>query len=188
MVHRSAAHHAHRYALSVPPTEVRPAIALHHAMPTLLEYRRTTREQAAIDFGKLGGMISGGIAFLLGAIFLFHVESRYIWIGVGVFALVCLAILGLVIAYRRANGTFVCRLDETSLHCVSPMRHFGQTFDIAIADIARVEVSSMDDSALWYVVHRDGRRFWLSGNFGNPAHEFAAKVCELTGVPRVEVP
>jgi hypothetical protein len=151
-------------------------------MPVVLEHRRSTREQAALDLGSWGGVVAGGIAALI-LMILFHIEPVWIWIVVGMFALVSLVVLWTVVVNRRANSEFFCLLDETRLHCHSPV--LGPSFEIALADIERVESDTFEPE--YHLVHRDGRRFLLTGNYGNPAGEFAQKICELTELSMTKV-
>lgn len=79
----------------------------------------------------------------------------------------------------RVRGEFVCTLDDEHLECISPVPLCGQSFRVAICDIVKVEKKpSGDSSHTWYLYNREGRRFWLTENYGNPAGAFVALIKE----------
>lgn len=87
-------------------------------------------------------------------------------------------------AHLRAAGEFHCRLDEQRFHCFSPVEASGDSFDLAIDEIAKIEREDWADDCRWYVWDSNGNRHWVSSNYDNPAQKFIEMLERLR--PRIE--
>jgi hypothetical protein len=84
----------------------------------------------------------------------------------------------------RAGDIFECRLDERAISCHRPVRHTSESFSIALSDIVKVEKENWSESHRWHLWDRDGRRCWLTSNYGNPHDEIVAAI--LARYPALE--
>lgn len=96
-----------------------------------------------------------------------------------------------VLLYAGANiwarGDFVCRLDSERFTCVSPADGCGDSFDLAIGDITKIEREDWSDDCRWYVWDTEGHRYWVSSNYGNPVYKFIEMLERVRpGIERIE--
>lgn len=78
----------------------------------------------------------------------------------------------------RQPRDFECELTDSAIRCVCPVAHLGSTFDIPLDDLVAIEVSS-DDSPRTELLTRNGNRYWLTSNFGNPVRRFVTQLRTL---------
>jgi hypothetical protein len=93
----------------------------------------------------------------------------------GPFLFVAIAIgLYCAIADIRCNGVFECRLNKERLECSCPVKRSGDSFSVALDDIAIIERRGTSESSdyWWYITTKDGHRHQLTTNYDNPAHLF----------------
>src|SRR5437879_3159014 len=106
----------------------------------IFEHRRSTRRHGLYTLGTFALTIAG-----MGVFQFYFFPS--IWNDdpsfVVIFWVIATIAAVLAVVYATVNivkgGEFVCRMDESNIECVSPVRGCGQTFKLQIADIARVE-------------------------------------------------
>lgn len=96
----------------------------------------------------------------------------------GIPAAICVALFifnligfGYVIwATARNPAGFVCELTETDISCKNPVRFMGDSFSIPISEIDEIHVDSAGEGHPKYrLTTKDGKNYWLTCNFGNPA-------------------
>src|SRR5690606_15413794 len=85
------------------------------------------------------------------------------------FVIVLLVVVALFVLYCaveniRAGTTFHCRLDRKRFTCVSPVKGFGDSFDLAVDEITKIGRHNATDSNWWYVWDSQGNRFWVTNN------------------------
>lgn len=144
-----------------------------------LEYRRnTTRDGVRLLLGIVATVAVLGVVPLL---YFRSVGEERPWVVVVYVAFVAIwtaVALPYAILNIRRGQEFLCRIDESSVECVCPAWGCGQTFSIRIADIAKVERQGWYDSHRWYLWDKAGRRYWLTGNYGNPADQIIELIRE----------
>ncbi len=86
-------------------------------------------------------------------------------------------------AVIRQPQDFECELTDSTIRCVCPVPRMGSTFDIPLDELVAIEVTS-DDSPRIHLLTRNGSRYWLTSNFGNPARRFVTHLRSLR--PQVE--
>lgn len=74
---------------------------------------------------------------------------------------------------------FVCRLDGEYIECVCPVKACGDTFRLAVAEIAKIEHAHWGETHRWYLWDRGGGCYWLTANYGNPAGKFIEALLRL---------
>jgi hypothetical protein len=99
----------------------------------------------------------------------------------------CIATFGYALPNWRLSGTFRIDLFEDRLECSSPGPAFGESFLIALEDLARiVEHEDPGEGAnSWYLLTTDGRRVHLSYNYGSPVRKIVGEIRRLR--PDLEV-
>jgi len=143
----------------------------------LIEHRKGTRKDARQAL--LLNAVLFPIFFSIGLFILWRVHDRRFagfWFGI----LVVVTLIQLVIARMnwKADAEFVCRLSAQWLECQCPVKGLGESFRVAVSEIEGLEESS-GDSPSWYVWAKDGRRYWLTSNYGNPAFRIVQKLRDL---------
>ena len=151
-------------------------ITVFHYYPTPmpLEYRKST---ATEGWRVLAGTVFTVAAFAaFGALFLSDVrpEGWAILLASVIAGTFILAVMLYAVANIRARGEFRCRLDSERFTCASPVRGCGDSFDLAIGDITKIEREDWSEGdCRWYLweavlgefqlrqpspqVHRDAR-------------------------------
>lgn len=79
----------------------------------------------------------------------------------------------------RSDQDFICRIDHERLECIAPARDCGESFNIRLADIDRLEEVNRGKSYSWDICTNDGRRFHLMYNYQNPVKRFLATIKAL---------
>jgi hypothetical protein len=155
-------------------------------MATIVEHRRSTRHQGIYELVLLVVMLVV-FGFIHQWFFAHWVWDRGFFLFIGVMALLG-AVLGVHAVWEiLQNGEFVCRLDSETFECSVPSRFSGETFRIRVGDIARIEKKTGGEMAAWYLWDKEGRRYWLTGNYGNPIAKFVAAIRKLNpGVNMVD--
>lgn len=111
------------------------------------------------------------------------------WSPWGVIAVVAFELLWLAFMVAdatidiRRRGTFRCILDDAQIQCVCPVRHKGESFTLRLDEIECIEKEVDDGSRRWYLHGCDGKRYWLTSNYGNPDDEFIREILALA--PRI---
>src|SRR5688572_8630917 len=138
---------------------------------TTIEHRRSTRHQGFYEIALLVGLYL--VFFLVYQRFF----ADWVWKGGDRSFFIFIAVMtffGVALAVHAVweilqNGEFVCRLDHETFECSVPSKYSGDSFKIPIADIARIERDTGAETTMWYLWDNKGRRYWLTGNYGNPA-------------------
>lgn len=71
----------------------------------------------------------------------------------------------------RQPVDFECELTDSKIRCVCPVARMGSTFEIPLDDLIAIEVTG-DDTPRIDLLTRNGGRYWLTSNFGNPVRRF----------------
>lgn len=88
----------------------------------------------------------------------------------------------------RSREDFSCTLNDQHLECHVPTRSEGDSFRIALDDIAEIHRDSSDEGSPRIRLHtQDGRALWLTSNFGNPAKRILRLIREMRpDIPMIE--
>ena len=81
------------------------------------------------------------------------------------------ALLYFTVKNFRAGGHFRCMLTTERLVCECPLKSAGKSFALAIGEIEYIEEHSIpgsDSDSTCYLRNRNGDKFWLTRNYGNP--------------------
>jgi hypothetical protein len=85
----------------------------------------------------------------------------------------------------KRREDFFCTLYEKYIECHVPVSGMGDSFQIALDDIAEIHLdNSGEDQAKIYLHTQDGRSLWLTSNFGNPARKLLRRIRQM----RPEIP
>lgn len=147
-------------------------------MPIKFEHRRSTRRQGVYELLSLAAVV-----IVLAVVYRLFLHPR-VW-GFSFYGFIAvMGTLALALAVHAVweivrNGEFTCRIDDEIIECVSPNQASGNSFRLQIADIAKIEKTTQCDSAWWYLWDKDGNRYWLTSNFGNPVHKFLNAIEEI---------
>jgi hypothetical protein len=76
---------------------------------------------------------------------------------------------------------FLCAIDRGRIRCECPSESTGSSFDLAIAELACIEIN--DDRVT--LLTKTGEKYWLTSNYGNPAGRFVRALVKVN--PDVEV-
>ncbi|MEX2119228.1 MAG: hypothetical protein WD847_06435 [Pirellulales bacterium] len=145
---------------------------------TRLEHRRTAvREGVGVLIGVSATMFGLAAFYVLFFWWTWDDDWLFVIAGFAILAVVFLVAATYAIVNISRDGEFVCRIDGDTIECVSPVKGCGETFMIRIADIVKVEKE--EDSRSWYIWDRAGNRYWLTGNYGNPARKFIHVIREM---------
>ena len=155
---------------------------------TVLEHRRGTRQAGILALLGVGATAVGFIAF---QVFFFpslwNDDHLFFILFYAILSVVVTGVASIAIADIVKAGEFVCEMDDDIIECISPLEGCGDSFRIPIADIAKVEKVTGQDSHRWYIWDNAGRRYWLTSNYGNPADKFIRAIQELNeGVAEVQ--
>jgi len=153
------------------------------------EHRRTTRRQGIYERLSLA-------AFFVVVVLVYRLFFNNPWAWergfqqfIIVVGLLGVAIAGHAVWQIASNREFVCRIDGEIIECIAPDRFSGNNFRLRIADIVKIEKSTRLESYWWYLRDKDGNRYWLTSNFGNPIHKFLNAIEEINpAIVEVEVP
>ena len=145
-----------------------------------LEYTRAARTHAIRTFIHLVLTVLGFAVFQY---FLFPM----IWRDSHVFVILFFALEGLIFGIAfifvwlnfKSSGEFVCRVDDGTISQICPVRGCGETFTICIADIVKIERKSSGESENWYIWDKQGRRYELTPNYGNPIKKFIGLIKDM---------
>jgi hypothetical protein len=144
-------------------------------MREVIEHRKTTAsEERSLIFSIVITLVGMGVfLWFLSPPTLFLVAFITI---VGVVA--SIAIYNAVVNLQ-CKRTFVCRIDDEQISCVSPVSNCGESFSIPIRTIARIERMDGGESPYrWYIWNQAGERFWLTSNYDNPVDSFVDAIRE----------
>ena len=123
-----------------------------------------------------------GAVFLPVLMWIFNWTPMVILVG----AFLAVSLIGIggwhVFELCRAREDIVCVLDEEYVACRVPISGSGDTFKIAIADIAGISIPKKMSGV--NIHGRNGECYWLSANFGIPARRIATVIREM----RPEIP
>lgn len=136
------------------------------------------RQSAPVLYNRYvaGGNALLGLAalMLLIAVALWQVSP---WLTVAGFVVVIIGgfvrTLRLLAADSQSPDEFVCRIDHELIECICPDEREGESFQLRLIEIVRLERMPGDGSHGWYVFDVYGRRYWLTSHYGNPADTFA---------------
>ncbi len=90
-----------------------------------------------------------------------------------------LLVLFAAMAKIRHNETFVCLLDDEFVECVCPVPERGDSFRLRLDDLVGIERRPDGSSHRWYLHDRQGRHYWLTDAYRNPADEFARQILQF---------
>jgi len=152
-------------------------------MPQLLiEHRRSTRHQGVTQLSLLAVLllILGAVAWLFGpAFWRFNAKGIVAWCAITIALAVATVVIPSIVGIVR-NREFVCRLTSESLECQCPGWGNGQTCNVRVADIVKIQYKgSRDDNMGREIFDRAGNVYWLTRNFGNPVRTIVTTLCEL---------
>lgn len=84
-----------------------------------------------------------------------------------------------------ADRVFRCSLSRESICCSGAVQD-AENFCVHLADIDCIQLQDLEDSCWWYLITKDGRRFCLPNNYGNPVAQFIELVMQARPSLRVE--
>lgn len=160
----------------------------HEYMPPVpLEHRKST---AAEGWRVLAGTVFTMAAFVAFGVYVILNVSLEAW-AIALASIILTAFTLAVMLYAvpniRARGEFSCRLDGERFICMSPVAACGDSFDLRLDEIARIERESWDGDCRWYVWDAEGKRYWVTSNYNNPDGQFITNLQLLRpGIERVE--
>lgn len=138
-------------------------------MTAVIEHRKATASEGRSTLLSIASCLVGM------GVFLWFLSPP------GLFVVAFIAIVGTVasmliyyaVVNIQTNSTFVCRIDNQRIRCVSPVCQCGDSFSIPLRTIARLEkVDEGESSYKWYIWDEAGQRFWLTSNYDNPVDTF----------------
>jgi len=150
----------------------------------LIEHRKKTRSEGAQHLAAVGTTIGVLGTLMMALLVLGH--ASWPFGAAGFLILTLIGVIGGIYATLNilANREFICRLNDKTLECISPVWGCGETFKLSLTEIIKIEKECWSDSHRWYLVDKAGERYWLTTNYDNPADEFLARIRELC--PSVE--
>lgn len=122
-----------------------------------------------------------GYPFILVFLYLFSWETFAVAIS-AILLVGMTALLGhqiYVTATQRQD--FFCAINADRIYCECPSQTLGSSFDLLISDIARIKI---DDGRV-RLYSTSGEDYWLTSNYGNPAHRFVQLLVEAN--PAIQV-
>lgn len=176
----------HRFATAIPFAVFCEAAFAARRDRACEDMRRLKHSRSTLAKGISQLVALGLFAIGLGCFQIFFFPA--LWAAERWFVVVLLAIealLGAVALYYplaniRRNETFVCLLEDGIFQCVCPLPRFGQSFKIRVAEICRIEKEvESEESCRWYLVDAEGRRYWLTSHYHNPAEKFVEAIKEI---------
>ena len=154
-------------------------------MPEQLEHRRRTRREG------VEVLVGGGatLAVLAGVAVALAVCELEAWLAAAAALAILTFVAAAIVAYAALNiaarSEFVCRLDDKTFECISPVWGCGESFKLPVADIIRIEKErSSDDDHRLYLCDKSGGRYWLTSNYDNPVDTFLERLRELN--PKIQ--
>lgn len=150
----------------------------------LILHQRSTRSEGL----ALVATAAIGCVFPLAVCYVFYLfGEKSVWFhgmiclfGVGI------AAIGIILGWMnyRANDYFECVVTLTRIRCTSPVSGFGNSFDLPILQIVRIERENSGESYRYYLHDAEGNRYWLTGNYGNPVRWILDTLLEVN--PNIE--
>jgi len=145
--------------------------------PVPLEHRKSTAKEG---WRVLAGTVFTVAAFVAFGAFIFpdvRPEGWAILLASVIAGTFILAVMLYAVANIRAGSEFSCRLDEERFTCVSPVDACGDSFDLPLDQIAKIEREDWSEGdCRWYVWDAEGKRYWLTSNYNNPDGQFIANL------------
>ncbi len=154
--------------------------------PVLLEHTCSTRREGIRVLLLSTTTIAGFISFAVFAklpvpaidelgpillyLFLASIYFAHLWYG-------CVNVL--------ANRVFRCCLNCESICCSGAVQE-AENFCVHLVDIDCIQSQDLGDSYQWYLITKDGRRFCVPSNYGNPASQFIELLVQARPSLRVE--
>lgn len=146
---------------------------------TEITHERNTSREGILALLGVAITTAGFVAFHT---FLFPLPWRdcrtfaVIYIAIGAVVAVAVGIYG--IFNIMCNGKFICRLDNETIECVSPVKGCGDSFKVKINDIVKIEKEEWAESYRWYIWDSADHRYWPTSNYGNPADDLIEAIRE----------
>ena len=143
------------------------------AMESILVHRRS----------RVNQLVRASISVVFMVPFLYWVAWGFSFHPFIVWGLVLLGAFNLVLTAHAAwwvwkmPGGFRCELDAARIRCRSPHPSLGDSFDLALEELAAIRHDSFGEKYL--LVTRDGREFWLTSNFRNRPWRFVEAIRQL---------
>jgi hypothetical protein len=154
----------------------------------LLEHRKRAAAQGVQTLlGVMGTCL--GLGFWLPLIFpsLWQDDRLFVIAWYMMLSAVGVAGIWFGVVNLRSSGTFVCRVSRDVLECNVPAAGCGESFSMAISEIAAVEQEILRGEGgppcNWYIIDKAGRRRKLTRNYNNPADRIVSLLRELN--PRI---
>lgn len=142
----------------------------------ILTHRRSRTRVLVANLATM--VLMGFFLYFLASIFEFR--GPPLWICVGLLAF-NLAMFGHS-TWKVYNQThdFVCTLHRDRISCQCPDDTMGATFDLPLSQVREIRrESGMEGSSKYVLVMDDGKEYWLTGNFGNPAAALARELRKI---------
>jgi hypothetical protein len=135
-------------------------------------------------FGSIATMIFIP-PFLFGFVYGMNYQLPVVVIAMALFVVNGIAFGYTILSTARNRVDFVCELTETTISCINSVPHMGQTFEIPIDEIVEIHKERFSEGRPSYRLKtKDGKLYWLTTNFGNPARSFVNELQQL----RPEIP